>query len=690
MNIALVDLNGQVSDIFGNDELLGVRANVYLSFQGLEHPVDSLRIFSGTISSVSQTAGLWKLKVDNPDKLKDQTLFIPYSDILVNGSDNIETELTVIDTTNLIGAGGKLSTYVRIDDEIMLVSSFTSTVLTVTRGALGSIATWHDSDADISSVYRLQGNPIDLALELMLSAKNIASYLTDEVLSIDTNGNLGTDIYNIADSQGVVIGDAAEVTGSIGYDGSYIVSSIGLTTYTLSPAIPETAFLNGMTVDFFTQYNTLPEGCALYPDEVDIEQHLFIKDTFGGSFPAVDFLLTEEMKVKTWLETEILLPLGAYFLTRKGRISAGYTAASIASNQTIELNSSNVSNPTTITPKRTISEYFYNSIIHKFNYDLLREKFLNIIISQSEESLTRIRQGAKTLTIEANGFLGNANTISFFNDVSLRILDRYRLAATSLTVTPLYGVALNMEVGDSVVFNGEGLQIFDSLTGNSDSFLRVMEIVNKSLDVTSGKITLKLLDTNYGVNDRYTVVSPSSPVALGSTTERIKIKKGTYTPELDSEFEKWSTFTGASIKIHSSDFTYNEDTILRGVDPADNNFLLVDALSIAPSEDSVVCLSDYDLTRDGEKLLYPYIGYSEPIISGISDTEFTVADASNLFVGDVVQVHNEDFSQFNTEVIIEEVDGVLITVSGMGFTPGINSRVEGGFISDSGGKYVFF
>ena len=79
------------------------------------------------------------------------------------------TTIPVETTQGLIESQDAVNLYIRINDEIMKVNSFTSNSLNVTRAQFNTIAESYDIETELSSIYRLQGSPILLALKIMLS-----------------------------------------------------------------------------------------------------------------------------------------------------------------------------------------------------------------------------------------------------------------------------------------------------------------------------------------------------------------------------------------------------------------------------------------------------------------------------------------------------------------------------------------
>lgn len=709
MKVSLVDYRSQVTSLIGTKEILGKKANAYLSFAGLEHPKDSIRIFSGTVTAMQSGPGEYLLTIDNPDYLKRQELFIQYVDELTVAINDTDTTLNVRDHSNFIGAQAQLESFVRIDDEIMkvnLIGGNTEQFNTVTRGQLDTTAASHDIGTEITSVYRLAGNPIELALALMLSKNNFDEYYsTDtfsfvEVSSQEFVNSIIVEEFDIADERSITPGDIAEITGSNGVDGQYNVVDVGIVDgnfsyVTIDGNITAANHQLGTAVKFFSQYNTLPEGCKMNPDEVDIAQHLKVNEQFGAQFPQVDVKITDSINAKEFIETELYSPIAAYFLPRKGRASVGYTAPAIAGEGTITLNTDNLANASKIRTDRTVNKNFYNSIVYKYGFNIIADKFTDATLSISEDSNNRIRAGSTPLTIETKSYSSGDVNRNFFDALSLRLLDRYQFAATFFRVEPLYGIGYSVEVGDIVLVDGKELQIYDDKTGRRDTFERLMEVTNKDLDITTGNVSLVVTDTNFGLEGRYASIGPGSLLNSGSTTSRIKIKKSFGTGPLDFEFEKWADYVGETIQIRSEDFAYQESTTLLGIDEADTNFLLVDTLSVAPLEDYIVELAPYDETGDFAKLLHASFAPRVQIVSGADNFSFDVdpADIGKFFVGSILDIHKEDYSGSRAESArVSDITSNTITVeSDLTFTPDNTYYIDKiGFSFDEGDFYIHF
>jgi len=709
MKVSLIDYRGIVTDLIGTKELLGVKCNAYLSFDGLEHPKDSIRIFSGVINGVESLAGEYVITIDNPDSLKRQELFIQYVDELTAPIDNVATALQVRDNANFIGSQAELTSYLRVDDEIMrvnIIGGSSTDFAQVTRGELGTTPAAHDDEAEIVSVYRLVGNPIELALAIMLSKNSSDGYYETDAFSFEDIGSqtftnsIIIEEFNVADEQSITAGDIAEIKNSNGVDGQYLILDVGVVSDDFSFVkidgfISPSQYQIGTTVEFFSQYNSLSEGCGMSPDEVDVAQHKLIDGTFGAQFPTVDVLLDDTINAKDFIEKELYAPIAAYFIPRKGRASVGYTAPAVAGEGSITLSADNISKASKIKVKRSTNKNFYNSVIYKFGYDIVRNKFTDNIISTSEDSVNRIRTGSTPLTIETKSYAAGDINRNFFSSLSLRLLDRYRFAATHFTVEPSYGIGYGVEVGDILLLDGTELQIYDSNTGRRDTFKRLMEVTNKTLDITSGKVSLEMTDTNFALTGRYCSVSPSSYIDSGSTTTRLKIKKSFGTSALENEFEKWTPYAGQPIQVRDVGFTFQETITFIGIDPTDVNFMLVSALSIAPSEDYIIEFPTYDESSDFNKLLHGSLSPRIDIVSGVDNFSFDVSpsDIGKFFVGSVLDIHTYSFAGDRAEnAVIESISTNTITVTeSLGFTPDNTYSIDKiGFSSDNGEFYLYF
>jgi hypothetical protein len=78
------------------------------------------------------------------------------------------------------------------------------------------------------------------------------------------------------------------------------------------------------------------------------------------------------------------------------------------------------------------------------------------------------------------------------------------------------------------------------------------------------------------------------------------------------------------------------------------------------------------------------------VVSGISPTQFTVSvsDASKIFPGLPVKIHNNNYSIESVEATVDTVVGVTVTLqSSLGFTPAAGQKIELIGFRDLSGPY---
>ncbi len=694
MKIALVDKDNFVSNEMasGNiiEDILSREAVVSLGFQGGAHPEDSVRIFSGNITDFNTKTGLVNIIVSHPDNLKRQSILPRYTSELTSAIDASQTTIPVTSTANFTLSETDLTSYIQIEDEIIEVGGISgSNFINCVRGRLGTFISPHDNEEEVESFYRLQGAPIDLALNLMLSGDEINP--RTEVVNEIINNRIIFNDFNIQENQGLVEGDLITIPSKItnahitgfeignGFSAVLIDTDLGVD-------------LNQTSATFTSKFKKYSFGGGFSTRQIDVEQFEKINALFGGSFPPIDIYLRDTVNLKELLDIDILFPIGAISVPRKGRISITYTSPPLAEIGTKTITSNDVVNPNAIEIKRNTNNKFYNTIEYKFDDFSIEEKLQRTNRLISGNSLNRIPVGEKQLSIEAKGFRRNAS--NFIDIQSRRFIDRYRFGAESFKMEVTYGQGFNSEVGDIVIFDGTGLNMFDSKTNSREEYSpRLLEVTNKSLDVTGGRVTLELTDTALALDGRYGVVGPSSRVVTATTTT-LDIQ-----PIVDGITEnqatKWNEFIGEPVRIHSPNYTdFDETVTLIGFDSVVANRMLVDPpLSSAPPADYIVNMPDYDESTDIYKLLHPSMNPSAAVVSGVNSISFDVSagDVGLFYQDAIVVLRKTDYSSFSNETTVLSVVGNTITVrDDLGFTPDNTYTVDLiGFVSDEEIPYRF-
>lgn len=721
IEVQIIDKDGFGTRIITPGELLtdilGSRATLYFGFADTAWPQDYIRIFRGIIDDVTAGPGYIKFNISHPDQKKRQRIFEKAETQLNGALNNSDTTITVDSTAAFITppSDTAFTTYIRIDDEIIKYTGYSSTQFTgCTRAQLGTIAAAHDDDSSVTSVYRLSDDMIDLALKIMISGRDAPYISSVEVESFVTLGTSGTDnngIFfqnlNVKEEYNVQVGDTIIVSGATNAgnnvtrliesviqtsDGSYvIVDGAALTYETGSPAV----------CSFTSQYDTLGEGLAMIPDEIDIDEHRKLKTNFFSSFFDYDFQLDDTIEDgKEFIEKEIYFPSACYSLPRKSRASIGFTNPPLATETPKRLTIDTVVNPKDLKLKRTINKYFYNTIVYKYDPRALeQDKFKQGYVRTDTDSTNQISYGTKAFLIESHGIRPSAETSTILEVNSRRLLDRYKFAAQHFQgVKLMFREGFNLEVGDVVLFGDSSLNVVDITQGSRDFIPRLMEVSNRKLNIKTGEILLDLTDTNFLTDGRFGVISPSSKVDSGSTLTRIVLQDNAFgTLSVAREKDKWSDYFGEKIIVHDDSWTSVQECTLTGFDPGNSLVMIVSGLSTPPALDDIVEIPEYPSgtnPRDNAlyKAMHVFLNPQVAVTSGTSSTVFNVGagDISKFSIGCTIIVHNESFSVASGEVKVQNISGTQITVDqSLGFTPSSSELVDLIGYSDGGSPYRY-
>lgn len=620
------------------------------------------------------------------------------------------------------GDGDTFKTYVRIGDEIIEYTGKTSTQLTgCTREAFvltdpRSYGDSHNTEDDVNSFYRLQGNAFDLALKIMLSREDdyfIEDVKIDSIGQVPDIGDVPNAIYfagrNIADRYGIVVGDFVSTFDDADPLNNFVLRTVidVQSTATGSYLIVDGAALvlsplTEATVSIKSKYNVLPAGCGLSlgGDQVDVPEFERLRELFFASLLTYDFYLTETEKGKEFIDTDILFPTGAYTLPRKGKISVGFTSPPLAVSILPIFDSSNVTKPKQNVMRRTINKYFYNAVTYKFNPSVLEPgKFNSGVALIDADSKTRIKVPNKPFAVIGRGIRPTAGNLVVMDSVSRRLLERYKFAAEFTKITAFYGDAWAVDVGDPILFGDEQLKLLDSRRGKPGFTKRIFEVLNKSLNILTGEVILDLIDTNYLTSGRFGVIGPGTVIGEGSTTTSLKLTNSYGNDLPRTEGSKWSpTYVGEKVLVHDENWTFAEEVTFVRLDPSDSSRMLVDPpLSIPPTAGMLIDMPNYPgpTANDGAayKNLHCFFNPSVDVVSGASEREFDVdpAGTPRLFVGATIIVENADFTDQSVEAKIESIVGDTVTVDrDLGFIPD-NTHMVGliGFVDDEGPAYRY-
>lgn len=704
--IGLVNKNKELNSTF-NTELLGKECRVSLGFLGGSFPQDFSVIFDGYISDYYIKHGIYVFNIAHPDNLKRQELLNLISTQLSASIDDVVTTIPVDSTEDFIiptlEQESNFKSYIRINDEIMKLSQTNTTTefQNVLRNQLGSSVDSHDNDSEIQSFYRLEGNPIDLALKLMLSGSgNYAENVTIDRFIKDSDGNsifnavyFNFDIdyiYNITEGDICTITGATNVANNVT---NRIITEVVIETTRAYLILDGAALveenLTSATISVKSQFDTMPVGLKMKPKNIDLDGILELDSLIGSSLPNIDIYVKDEINAKEFIEKELFKPSSLFFLPRKGRVSIYAALPPFNAGESIVIDETNITNIESLSVKRSTNKNFYNAIAYKFEEDAIEDKFNSGTIVFNNESLDTIPVGNKQLVIEAKGFRENAETRTAIFQRAQRLLDKYSNGPQFIdNIRLLYKDGYQIEIGDIVVFGSENLQ----LPNNGKDYFEptLMEVNNKKLNIEKGVVEISLINSGYNVNGRFPVVSPASYIESASGNSVI-VKNSQALPVTKLETDKWQEFIGRKVKIRDINFTKEQIlTIFSIGDTNQNEIVFEETLTISVNEDDLIELPDYDDAQAYHKASY---GYLNPTVNidAVTSNQVIEVNPVNLFVGAFVEVHSSDFASISQEVQIDDITGNVITFSeALNYLPSIGDKIDLiGFKSDEGLPYRY-
>ena len=708
--ISMVDKNGEASKAFALNtitEILGKKCTVYLGFRGASYPEDYISLINGFIVDYFYNAGSVNITVSHADGLRKQAILPEYSSNLNGAINVVQTTITVDSTADFLPSQDALTSYIKIDDEIMQVVSVDSdTQFTVIREAFSTLGNIHADDADIKSFYNLVGTPLDLAQKLMLSDSD-NSFFTSDIplfaLNYTGSGELINAVvfssYDIERETGLIPGD----TINIDTIGELTIESFGTLNSGLSYAIVEETLttnedISNLTWSFRSQYNVLNFGLAMLPFEVDNKSIESIKSLFSVNFIEMTFPIESGIdNCRDFINKELYFAASCYGIPRNGRSSVRFLSPPLTFESLPTLNETNILNMTDLKPIRSINKFYYNDILFAFNKSFIDGEFKSFTKFIDADSLNRFNVGKKQLRIESQGYDRGSITDITLDRIASRFLDRYKKAATYIKGIKLpLKTGFNLQVGDVVFFGGENTKIADYNTGLRSLPLEKYEIINQKINLT-GTVEIDILSTGFAIDGVFGVFSPASYVSSATITSII-VSKLNNLDEVANEGDKYIDFVGAKLRVRSEDYSYDETVTLESIDLQNANKLNVSEFSAIPSVDCIVELAEYDQQDDlGSndvidliKQKYTFTMVSQRIISVASASEFDVENGSEFYIGQTVAVRDGTFTRDQESATIANISGNTITLSeALPFTPLAQDIIEQKSWEDGLDAYLF-
>jgi hypothetical protein len=709
--ISLVNRNGELDQYFKSGEyvpdLLSAQAQVFSGFKGGAFPSDYVLLFSGFIDSFQVKHGVYLLNIAHPDQLKRQDVLNPtYTELAANIT-NSQTTIQVASTQGFIiptvEQEQNFQSYIQIEEELIKLSQANTSneFQGVLRNQLRTAASPHEIETEVKSFYRVLGKPIDLYLKIMLSGSGVykSGVLSDRFVTYNGINTIPNSIYfqdDIFFLYNVQVGDYVTVFGSSFNDFiDAIILDIGeidgLYYVTVNQALTQELDSNAVC-SFKSQYDTLPFGLSMKPNQIDIDGIKELETLIGSSLPDIDIFVRDEINVKEWTEAQLFKPLGLYAVPKKGRASIGATLPPLNSSQTVLVNPDTITNMTQLSIRRSTQRNLYNAIVYKFEEKSIEaDKYRAGLIISSEDSFNRIKAGNKQLIIEANGLRDNATTRALIRRQAERLLDKYRFAPQFIEgVQLLYKDAYTLEIGDVIVFGGNGTLLPNTETGEQVFNETLMEVINKKTDIKSGKVTIDLINSAFEINGRFIVFSPASNIISQSSPNSIIIERSFSYDDSKDEFEKWLEFKNKPVRIRNEDFSQSEILTISQFNINNQNEIVFSSpITITLGANFILDCPDYNEASNYQRISYGSMNPQDEVLAIPSPNEVTIADPSIYFVGSIVLIHSDDYSFQSDELEVVNITGNVLEFN-QNHGASIGNKIDLiGFSQDNGLPYRY-
>ena len=652
LSIALID-NGEVTELITPGsvvpDILQSKCLVYLGFQGTSWPEDYSVVFRGFITDISCDAGKVTFQINGTDERQRTSIFTKATVKLTTAMTTSSTSMTIDTVAGVLqpitGPNGQMdptfSAYFKIDDEIIGWTNITAssngfvttyTVNGLARAQYGTAAATHDLGASADTFYRLTGNAIDLALKLMASG-NVSTDTTTLQTTIHPFNTLPVTSMNVGGLEyvqnslffrgvindndlGVSIGDFVTISGSPNLFNNFssVVTAVtqgeaGCFVSVALPLLDEQVSV--ASAAFISQFATLPDGCQMAPDEIDVTQFLRIKQLYLNGI-TLDFYLKDTIdQAKDFIEQEIYLPLSAYSIPRKAKTSVGYFSGPIPGNNIVSFDNTNIKSPQSIAVKRSTNSNFYNEIVYKYDEDPVEDQYNSGYIGVSQTSKSRIPNSPnKTLVIESKGLRSlNGAKLTVLDQVTRRF-NRYQYGAESFTFSSLLSDGYTVEVGDITLFDGTNLMLPDIKTGQKGISPRLLEIQNREIQLKTGDLKFTALDTNFNGAGRHALISPASYITSATSASAFTLFTDQPPETLIAaipEYYKWRQLVGSAVQVRNADFSIRGYTTLIRADS--NNVQVAPALPFVPQTDMIMEFAPYSnaASTKTQHLVYGYM-----------------------------------------------------------------------------------
>ena len=631
MQVTLVDKDLEITKLISPglviDDVLGRRFRVWLGFNGTNYKEDFVTIHRGIVDDITADPGSITFNISHPDQKKRQEIFTIEKTTLASSINPTATSIPLVDASKFIlpitgpdsTIDADFETLIQIEDEVIKYTGVSTNTLTgCIRGYNSTNNVSHTADKGVEQRFKLSGNVIKLAEKLMLSGWNgpcISNVKASHFVQTDALTSVANAIYiastDLNRDYGLVVGDFISTTGAVSgsnnvtnrkilsintnSEGSYVVVDGASLVYEVdSPAL----------LSIRSQFDVWPIGLRMVTDEVDIKEHEKIYRTFLSSFD-YRFIIKEAITGKEFIEKQLLRPAACFTVPRKAQSSIGYHIGPIPSSKIKTINTDNITNPAQLRVRRGTGKNFYNTVIYKFEKDLV-DAYKSGVVETSQTSRTRIDVGTRPLVIAADGMRTDLFGFSRATTASARRLNRYKYGAEYIDgIKLMFSEGYNIDVGDIILADFSSLNVVNTSSGNRSPALKFYEVQNKSLDIKTGEISINVTDTNFSTSSRYALISPSSRIKTVISNSEFVIESSFSSVYGDNEGLKWKRYEGENIKIRKSDYSVMQSGKIKSV--SGNTVTLSSPMATAFSVGDYLEFDYYNFESININILYGFM-----------------------------------------------------------------------------------
>lgn len=278
-------------------------------------------------------------------------------------------------------------------------------------------------------------------------------------------------------------------------------------------------------------YDTLPFHWALGIDEALVDVSKWESEgadwlkfnptdhTLGYQFR---FIYDEEAEAKKFIEEEILKPLNAYpLVSADGSLSIKAFSPPVPFVELPRLDEK-------VLQVKSMGgglTAVINVVLFEYDYDFIGQQYLRNVEYSDGESISEQGQ-SETFKVTSRGIRTDLNGTAIIAERWARIKQRFSRPVPTIPVKAFYSKHL-LEAGELVNFSHANLP--DMTAGQRGAAEKIVELVNKGLDLQAGAVNYEMMMTSFG--KRYCLLGPDSLPDYEEATEEQKRRYGWFGDE---------------------------------------------------------------------------------------------------------------------------------------------------------------